>query len=346
MKDKRISAKKIFKLLQQLFRKVGYSRADANSLSEALVMTSLRGVDSHGIRLTPHYIAATQLGRIDNQPHFSFKSTGASTGTLDARHGHGILSGQEAMRQAIVKAKKSGVGVVAVKNSTHFGAAAIYTLAAAKANMIGLSFTNTDALVAPTGGREGFLGTNPICFAAPCAGEDPFCLDMATSTVAWNKIMVHRGLDKQLEKNWAIDKNGAITTDPHQAVALFPLGGYKGYGLGLMVEILCSLLSGMPFGPNISTMFPVDKRRRQLGHFFIAIDVKRFVPVTVFKKRLRALLISLRRVKTGKGTKSVLVAGDKEKHNFVERSKQGIPVSEMLITTLNQLAKTFKMQSL
>lgn len=315
-------------------------------MAKVLVATSLRGVDSHGIRLVPHYVQAIQIGRIENKSRFSFVSTGLSTGVLDARHRHGIIAGQEGMKHAIKKAKKSGVGVVAVKNSTHFGAAAIYSLLAAEENMIGLSFTNTDSLVVPFGGRDAFLGTNPLCFAAPCAGEDPFCLDMATSTVAWNKIIEYRGFCKKLEKNWAIDKTGAITINPHKAIALLPLGGYKGYGLGLVVEILCSILSGMPFGPLINPMYPLNKKRRYIGHFFIAIDIKRFIHIDQFKKRLQLIVSSLRRVKTVAGISSVLVAGDKEKENFSERLKKGIPISQNLLDEINKLAKIFKISPL
>lgn len=344
MSEKRFQYQEVKRFLEKIFKKAGYNSSQSKIIADSLVTTSLRGVDSHGIRLAPHYIKS--LERINPKPKFKFVKKSSAVSIMDADHGHGIIAGLEAMKKAMQHARKNGIGAVAVKNSTHFGAAAIYSSLAAKNDMIGLSFTHAEALVAPFGGKEAFLGTNPICFAAPCAGEEPFCLDMATSAATRNKVLHYKENGWNLELNWAVDKDGIVTTDPKAAAALFPFGGYKGYGLGVMVEILCSMLTGMPFGPLVAPMHPVTKNPRRLGHFFVAIDIKRFQPVKTFKLRMKKMVSMLRNSAPAKDTKNVLVAGDPEKNFYLERSKQGIPVGGELLVSFEELADKYSVPRL
>lgn len=328
------------------FRIFGYALFDvlhapkdiSHMVVDGLVDTSLRGVDSHGVRLIPHYLRATVLGRINKSPKFTFKKTAASTGIVDADHGWGIAAGTFAMEKAITLAKRSGIGAVAVKNSSHFGAAALYGIRAARAGMIGMAFTHVESLVFPFRGKKPYLGTNPICFCAPVAGEDPFCLDMATSQIPWNKVMMYRGTKQQLEPGWAGDRQGKPTTDPDTAIGLLPIGLYKGYGLALMVEILCSMLSGMAFGSHIKFMFPLDGEKRKLGHFFMAIDISSFTPLATFKRRMKQLLDELRAVPSITKDFPVLVAGDPEKTQYNFRSKKGIPLAQTEIESFRMIA--------
>lgn len=345
MRKRKIKAKNARALFNEIFKKIGVSSEIYKYVVEGLVETSLRGVESHGIRLIPHYIKAAKLGRINKKPKFSFKKTSPSTILVNADHAFGIVSGNIAMKKAIQLAKRNGVGIAAVKNSSHFGSAAIYSLLAAKSNMIGLSFTNVESFVLPYGGKKPFLGTNPICFAAPCEGEDPFCLDMATTRISWNKLLVHRNLKKQLKEGWAADENGNETLDPEKATALFPTGEYKGYGLALMVEILCSLLTGMSFGPYTKRMYPVDGEKRFLGHIFMAINISKFENINRFKKRLKLLIKELRGVPPSPNFDRVRVAGDPEKENYKIRSKEGIPFSEQELETFINLATELKVNN-
>ncbi|MEK7498868.1 MAG: Ldh family oxidoreductase, partial [Patescibacteria group bacterium] len=252
-----IKAELLREFTTALFKKTGITNTVAQDVTDALIQTSLRGVDSHGVRLVPHYIRAIKLGRINPRPKISFQKTAGATGIVDADNGHGIYAGLFAMRKAISLAKKQGISAVTVTHSTHFGAAGIYALEAADNDMIGLSFTHSDALVVPHGGTNPVLGTNPIAFAAPCTGEEPVCLDMATSQISWNKLLMHRASREVLPHGVAVDANGMETQDPMTANALLPLGGYKGYGLALMVDVFSGLLAGMPFGLGVSRMFPV-----------------------------------------------------------------------------------------
>ena len=327
MREKLVPHLKLRNFGYELFKTVGVSRKISTLVVNGLVDTSLRGVDSHGIRLIPHYIRATQTGRIKKNPKFIFTKTAPSCGIFDADDGFGIAAGIEAMMKATMLAKKTGLGAVSVRNSSHFGAAAIYTLLAAKKNMIGFAFTNVDSLVVPYGGRKPYLGTNPISFAAPMTGEEPLCLDMATSQISWNKILVYKSKKKALDFGWAVDKNGKITTDPMKAVGLYPIGGYKGYGLALAIEILCSLLSGMPYGRKIVPMYPLTNKKRRLGHFFMAIDISRYIRLEIFKRSLRDLCDALRKKSVASNDQRVMVAGDPEKEVYKIRIKTGIPIS-------------------
>jgi ureidoglycolate dehydrogenase (NAD+) len=320
----------------------------AKPVVDGLVQTSLRGVDSHGIRLAPAYINNVLNGRINLEPKMNVKRTSGSTALLDADNTFGIPAGIRAMDEAIRLAKKNGIGAVSVVNSTHFSAAAIYSLRAAKRGMIGISFTNATPLVIPYGGKKPFLGTNPICFAAPCDGEEPFCLDMATSTVARNKLLSYKEKGLRLEEGWATDNEGMPTEDASAAKWLLPLGGYKGYGLGLMIEILCSCLGGTEAGPKIESMYENDSYgwKKNLAHFFIAIDVSRFQRLQLFKRRTKTLLNELRHQTPLKKTVPVMVAGDPEKLEYRRRIKGGVPLTDKDLEELGNLAEKFGLKRL
>lgn len=300
----------------------------AHHVVEGLVETSLRGVDSHGIRLFPHYAKVVKAGRVNGKPKYQFHKGGNSVGRLDADHTFGHAAGAEAMKYVFEMAQETGCGAVAVYNSSHFGAAAYCGLMAAKENMIGISLTHADSLMLSTHGMRAFFGTNPICVTAPVADEDPFCLDMATTTITWNKVKMHREKNQPLSPGLAADAKGDSTTDPHAAECLFPIGDYKGFGLGMVVDILCALLSGMPFGREITSMYltPLDQKR-YLGQFYLALDISKFQDVNAFKSRLKKYMDEIRREPAKDLAKPVMVPGDPEKKAFLQRSREGIPLS-------------------
>ena len=334
-----VKASELRRFLSLLCDKAGIPKDVAAPLVGGLLETSLRGVDSHGVRLLPHYLRAVASGRVDPRAKHAFRKSGPATGVLDAGHGFGIPAGLRAMEKAMELCAASGVGAVAVTNSSHFGAAAIYALHAARGNMIGFACTHSDSLVFPHGGAEVFLGTNPVCLAAPCAGGRPFVLDMATSHISWNKLREMQARGAKLEPGMAAGRRGVVCTDSSLATGLLPSGGYKGYGLALAVEILCSTLTGMPAGPDIARMFPVDGRRRKLGHFFLALDISRFTGVRKFKTRLRTLLEALRSVPAAPGHKRVQVAGDPEWATYDERLRGGIPLSASEVSDFAKAAQ-------
>jgi LDH2 family malate/lactate/ureidoglycolate dehydrogenase len=320
---------------------LGVAAESAGHAVGAMVQTSLRGVDSHGINLFPHYCRAVTAGRINARPALSLERTSPSTAVLHADHAFGHHSGAVAMDAAIALAADAGTGCVAVRDSTHFGAAAYFGLRAPASGCLGFAFTNADSLVKAHNAKVAFFGTNPICFTAPLEREEPLCLDMATSRVAWNKVRERRQSGAALVPGWAFDQDGRPTEDAAQARTLAPIGAYKGFGLGMMVEVLCALLAGGPAATELLPMYtsPIAARRR-ISHFFVALDISRFAPVAQFKARLQAVVDSVRRL-PGEAGQPVMVPGDPEKQCFERRSVEGIPVSPEVLAQLHELDPDF-----
>ena len=305
------------------------SKESAVHVSESLVLTSLRGVDSHGVNLFPHYVRAVKAGRIEGIATPVVEQKSKSTMLMNAKHAFGHYAGAIAMDHAVEMAKTNGLGAVAVTQSTHFGAAAYFALRAAPRNCIGMAFTNADALVKAYNAKESFFGTNPICFAAPLADEEPYCLDMATSLVSWNKILNFRSAGLTIPTEWAFDANGNQTIDPNAATSLNPAGIYKGFDLGMVVDILCSLLGGGPVSKDILPMYssPIEAKRN-IGHFFMALDIASFTDPDIFKKNLQNLVHRIRNLEPVSQESPPMVAGDPEKMAHTVRIKKGIPIEE------------------
>ena len=340
-----VSAEKLQSFMMDVLLKAKVRNDVAAYVAEGLTQTSLRGVDSHGIRLLPHYLNGVKGGRINPNPNYKFKQTSPSTGLLDADHTFGHAAGMEAAKRAIELATEAGTGHIAIYNSTHFGAAAYYALEIAKHDMVGMSFTNTDALVKTYAGKRSFLGNNPICFAAPCKDEEPFCLDMATSVVTFNKIRQLRDEKMSAPSGVGANKDGNETTNPNEITMLLPISGYKGYGLSMVVEILCGLFTGMPYGPHIPKMFePPMSQKRFLGQFVIAMKIDCFQNKEVFKERLSAMMKELRNEPALDRNIPVQVAGDPEKKNYEERMIKGIPLKPSEYEAFQKMSKEYSIE--
>jgi ureidoglycolate dehydrogenase (NAD+) len=338
-----VPAERIRAFILAVLEKAGVRDDVAGYLAEGVLQASLRGIDSHGIRLLPHYLRGLEEGRLNKNPNYRFIKTSSATAKLDGDHAPGHAAGAEGMIKAIALARSVGIGAVGVFNSSHFGTAAYYALMAADQNMIGLSFTHATAHVLSYRGIRPFFGNNPICLAAPCEGEDPFCLDMATTVTTFNKIQQYHEQGLKVPFGQGVDSAGRETDDPEKIESLLPIGGYKGFGLSMIVDILCSLLTGAQYGPHISRMFgtPMDEKR-QLGHFFMAIRIDCFEKPAVFKKRLKNMMEAVRREPSRDPALPIMVPGDPEKAFFRERSRAGIPVSDHLYIQLAKLAKSYK----
>jgi ureidoglycolate dehydrogenase (NAD+) len=322
------------KMLYAILARNGVCEDACSHVSEAVVQASLRGVDSHGINLFPHYHAALKAGRINARPCFTLVRTGPSTVLFDADHGFGHHAGAAAMQAAVDTAKESGVGAVSVKHSSHFGAAAYYALQAARQGCIGLCFTNTNDSVLAYNATKPFFGTNPVCLAAPMANEDPLTLDMATSIISMNAVRNCLRAGTLLDPGLAYDADGNAVRDPAAVRCLGPAGGYKGYGLGMMVELLCGILSGGPIGPEI---IPIGERLdtpRCLSQFFMAVDIARFHDLQAFTQRLQDVADAVRALPRAAPDVPVMIPGDPEKRCCRQRLVSGIPVDDALYRAL------------
>jgi L-2-hydroxycarboxylate dehydrogenase (NAD+) len=324
------------------------AQADAETTAALMIRTDLRGVDSHGMGMLPRYYERWQAGYIvmDAQP--VVVRDDAATALLDAQKGLGHPVSSLAMGLCIEKAKAYGTGVVTVRQSNHYGAAANYAMMALDHDLIGISTTNSAlVVVAPTFGRTAKLATNPISFAAPAGRHAPFVLDMATSTVAFGKLTVAARWKKPIPSGWALDAGGLPTTDAEVAMAnplLTPLGGtrelgsHKGYGLAVMVDILSGILSGAVYGDLLNRSDMAERGLHNVGHCFIALDPARFRPLEEFKRDMDDMFDSLKATPRVEGQDRIYVAGEPEAESEARRRVEGVPLAPALVNECNELA--------
>jgi ureidoglycolate dehydrogenase (NAD+) len=329
---------------------VGTRPQSAVAVAEVLTDTSLRGVDSHGIRLLPHYARVAERGRVNPGATPSYQKTGPATGTVDAENGFGHPASYRAIDEAMQLALDSGVACVSVTRSSHFGAAGCYALRAAARGFVALCTCNSDSFVLPHDGLQPFHGTNPLAFAAPVAGDQPFLLDMATSVIPWNRVQDLRHEGRELPPDVSVDAQGQPTLDPERSAALLPLGGtqfgYKGAGLAAMAEVLSAVLTGMPHCSRILPMAGPDlSTPRHLGHFFIVIDPRRLVSPEVYDRGMRGYLSDLRG-QPARASRRVMAPGDREWSVEEQRREHGIPLSEPLRREFEELAERLRIPPL
>jgi ureidoglycolate dehydrogenase (NAD+) len=305
----------------------GLNTIHAKKVAEILVHADLRNVSSHGVLRTQHYVNRLNAGGVNSQAEIQFEKTGPVTGIVDGNDGFGHVIGDVAMRYAIEMAKENGVGMVTAINSSHCGALSYFVQQAAQQNLIGIAMTHTDKIVVPFGGKEAFLGTNPIAYGIPAKRNKPFILDMATSNVALGKILQHKEEGKSIPTGWGVDEHGQTVTDPEKVVSLSPFGGPKGYGLSLIVDIFSGLLTGAAFGPHISKMYDNLDKKRKLGHYFCAINPAFFTDREAFLENMDRMLDEVRQVPPAPGFSKVLVPGDVEQMEEEKNLKHGITIA-------------------
>jgi ureidoglycolate dehydrogenase (NAD+) len=310
------------------FEKTLINRDVYSCVIKSVIQTSLRGVDSHGINLFPHYHAISSSGRINQSPNLYFKQLTQSAYILDADHTYGHYAGHLAINKASEISELHGIGLVHVKHSSHFGAAAYFALNAANKNKIAFAFTNADSLVRVPNSKVPFFGTNPICVAAPMSHETPFCLDMATSSIPWNRVKNYRMTNSILPEGVAFDANGIMSVNPHEVAMLAPVGDYKGFGLGMVVDLLVSTLIGEQLGATLEPMYKNIESKRNVSHLFCAIDIQKFVSIESFKSQLTDIVGNIRSMAKISDKISPMCPGDPEKSNERYRLRHGIPISE------------------
>ena len=315
------------------------SRPKAELVAESLVASNLRGVDSHGLQLLPFYIEAIMIGNINIETDGRVLTESGSCLTYDGEFGIGQWISNICCGHVIRLAKEHGMAMAVVRDSNHFGAAAFWAQRMSAAGLIGIVTCNASPLVAPWQGKDQRFGTNPISMSVP--GPDTWLLDMATTTVALGKI-----LNAQFKGNatipagWAMDSEGVPTTDTQTALSglLMPLGGYKGSGLAMMVEILCAVLSGGAMSTELGGI-RVKGQPMRTSQFFLGIDVARIMPVDEFAGRMESLVKMVKSSRPAAGFDEVMVAGDPEWRYEEQRRRDGIPLSDGVWQNLTQAAE-------
>ncbi|MTT31184.1 ureidoglycolate dehydrogenase [Terrilactibacillus sp. BCM23-1] len=327
MSTVKIQAKEAKKLVVIKLSKAGLKEKDAEKIAEVLVHADLRNVNSHGVLRTEHYTNRLKAGGINANANISFQSTGPVTGVVDGDNGFGHIIGDIAMDHAISMAQKNGVGMVTAMNSSHCGALSYFVQKATDAKLIGIAMTHTDSIVVPFGGKSAFLGTNPIAYGIPGKNKKPFILDMATSNVAFGKILQAREVGKEIPKGWGVDEHGDAVTDPNKVVSLSTFGGPKGYGLSVIVDVFSGLLAGAAFGPHIGRMYDDLDKYRKLGHYFCAINPSFFTDTEEFLTQMDEMMEQLQQVPPAKGFDRVYIPGEIEQLHEEKNLEEGITIA-------------------
>jgi len=327
-----------------VFIELGVPREDAEICADVLITSDKRGIDSHGInRLKPMYYDRIKAGIQFPDAKYEIVRETSTTAVIEGHRGMGHTTAKHAMELAINKAKKHGLGMTVVRNSTHYGIAGYYALMAVEAGMIGITGTNARPSVSPTYGVEPMLGTNPLTIGMPSDEAFPFVIDPATSIIQRGKVEVYARTGETLPPGLVIDQNGDYLTDPDSILAkllekeasFLPLGGkaetggYKGYGYSTVVEILSSALQG---GAFLQSIIGVN-----VGHFFLAIDIEAFTDLASFKKTTGDILRALRSSKRMPGEPRIYTAGEKEHLAWLERKDKGVPLNKSLQAEVLQM---------
>ncbi|MDR0851485.1 MAG: Ldh family oxidoreductase [Clostridiales Family XIII bacterium] len=326
-----------------VFKAVGVPEADAKICTDVLIESDRRGIESHGVnRFKPIYIDRINIGIQSPVTDFEILKETPTTAVIDGHDGMGQVIGVRSMQMAIEKAKTYGLGMVAVRNSTHYGIAGYYATMATKAGLIGITGTNARPSIAPTFGVENMLGTNPLVFGLPTDEDFPFVIDCATSITQRGKIEYYERIGKDTPAGQVIDKNGGTLTDSAEILkmlvdgtaALAPLGGageelggYKGYGYATVIEILCAALQNGNYMKDLTGVKDGKKVPYHLGHFFLAIDPEAFLGLDDFKKTAGDILRQIRASEKAPGAERIYTAYEKEYDIWMKRKGSGVPVN-------------------
>ncbi|MFA1610830.1 Ldh family oxidoreductase [Halobellus rubicundus] len=320
----------------------GVADEHAHRVADGLVRADMRGVSSHGVARLEVYMKKFEGGGFNPDPDISVTPIDAAAAMVDADDGPGQSAAYLAMNEAMDLAREAGIGMASVTNSNHFGTAAYYTEYASDEDFIGIAMTNVGSDVIPFGGSKPFLGTNPISVSVPTNRSFPITLDMATSIVAMGRIQEEsRREDTEIPSDWAVNEQGEPTTDPHEAVAVRPVGGPKGYGLGVVVDVLCGLLSGVGTSPEIGPLYDDYDQPMRLGHFIAAIDVSAFRDVETFKADVDDYIDQLKAVETREGFDEVKLPGEIETAKYREQAQNGVELQPSTVESLRTLAEYY-----
>jgi len=342
-KDGTVDAGRLTDFAAKALQKVGVSEEDALITARVLVAADLRGVDSHGVaHLAPFYIRWIKAGRINVKPQIKVFSHAPSTAIVDGDEGLGFVVGYRAMEEAMHRAETTGAGFVTVRNSTHFGAGAYYAMMALPRDMIGISLTQGGKGIVAPGSRGRGVGLNVISVAIPAKEEAPFVLDMATGVVAAGKLELARRNETSIPEGWAVDMDGNPVTEVAKATGgILPLGGipqlgaYKGFGLTVLVDILCSTLSGGLSSPERESG---PSSAGKANHFFGALRIDGFMPADEFKERMDAMVKAHHELPKAPGVDRIYLAGEVEQETERQR-RQGIPLHPSVLASLQEVAK-------
>jgi LDH2 family malate/lactate/ureidoglycolate dehydrogenase len=313
---------------------------DAATVAACLVRADLRGVSTHGLVRLPGYLDRLRRGLINARPALVPERVTSVAAALDGQDGFGFVVATRAMAEAVEIARLSGIGIVSVRRSTHFGMAACYVLQAIEAGMVSLVLTNASPAMPPWGGREALLGTSPLAAGAPGGRLGPYVLDMSPAVAARGKIRLAAQHGEDIPPGYALDADGRTTTDPVAALrgVVLPIGGPKGSGLALLMDILCGVLSGAAFAGDVGDQYKSYDRPQNVGHFFLALKPDLFLPAAEYHSRMDTLVERVHANPRMDGVSEVLLPGEIEARQEAPRTTSGIPYGDAEVSSLRDEA--------
>lgn len=319
--------------------------ARAILIADALALADLRGVDTHGINRLPGYIDRITSGVVDPSPELTFETKAPVMASLDAKNTLGFVAGSLAIDRCVDMAKVYGVGMVAVKHSNHFGMGASYVIRAVRQGFAAFAFTNASRAMPPWGGAEALLGTSPFAVGVPGGAEGDFILDMSPCVAARGKIRKAARRGETIPQGYALDSEGKSTTDPSKALdggVVLPIGGPKGSGLAMMMDIFAGVMSGSAFAGNVNDQYKNLQEPQNVGHWFLVFRPEVFLEggMPELRARMDVLTKAVRDVKKADGFDRIYVSGEMEAEAEARRREHGIPFSQGEIDSLHRLAKS------
>ena len=320
---------RLLDFVHRIFVFNGLSQEDARTAAYALVMANLRGVDSHGVARVAMYCERLRRRVANPCPDIRVNRVATAVSQVDGDNGLGLVVGKRAMAEAIALAGETGIGLVGVKNSGHYGMGALYVLQAIEAGCVGLAFTNASPALAVWGGKRPFLGTSPITAGAPTGDGPPFLLDMACSVVARGKLKFAAQRGETIPEGLALDREGRPTTDGQAAFegVMLPLGGVKGSGLSMLMDVLSGVLTGAAYGGRVRNPFTGLDGYQGTGHFFVAIKADLFMALETFQQRMNDLAARVKSQSVAEGFDQILMPGEPEQITEAQRLASGIPIT-------------------
>ncbi|MDR2504027.1 MAG: Ldh family oxidoreductase [Deltaproteobacteria bacterium] len=328
--------------------KGGLAPQDAKIGAEVLLQSDAAGIASHGLSRLTLYMERIDLGLVNLRPDIRILSESPTTMVIDCDNGMGIANVPKIQQMGMDRVKNSGIFAVTMRNSTHYGAGSYYALKALERDLFSLLTTNTTPCMAPTGGRDVLIGTNPLTITVPAGKEKPFVLDMATSRVPMGKLQAALREKQPIPDDWALDKNGRPTTDAGEGMlgTLLPIGDYKGYGLAVLVDVLSAVLAGAAYAQDIGRLVNYDRPKPEgIGHFMLFMDISRFRPLDEFKADMDRYIRIMKNSTRTDGIKEIYLAGEIEFNKMEEYRREGIPVTESLGEQLLQLGRRLGLAS-
>jgi ureidoglycolate dehydrogenase (NAD+) len=325
----------------QILKKVHVPCQDAEIVADTLLQADLRGNNSHGIIRLPIYIKRILLGLVNPKPNMEIIKESVNTALYDGDFGLGQVSSFNAMKIAIDKAELNKIGAVGVRNSSHLGATAYYAMMALPQDMIGFACSNTPPLMPAPGGTKAVIGNNPFAFAVPAGEELPIVLDMACSIAAQGKIILAMNKGEKIPEGWAANSQGLPTTDPLEALEglLLPVGGPKGYGLAIIVDIFAGLLTGGAFGSGVASIYKDLQNKQKNGHFFMALKISSFMEPFLFKKRIDNLIQQIKQGPLAPGVQEIFLPGEIAFKTAERNIKEGLTLSTSIMDEITKMAE-------